>query len=661
MRVFSSITSMSKKLVLAISATILVIFVISASVLTHYLAEQRTNQVQQEINTQLQASAQQVEQFFSTKIRALNTLFRAPNTLNWLSERRSATEPAQQIASLTKSLSAESSADPEILSIFFGSALTGEYFYENGIYNTDGYSVYGRPWWEAVKASQNTIISKVELHPSYQKNYAAINFPVQYQGRFIGVGGADILIPSLSQFVDALNYQNQGYGFLIDGENRIIHFSASSHLELNQDFAELDQQSAHQGFGQMLNASNSQQQLHTLRFNNEEHKAVIMPIPQANFELDWRIGLLIPQQVIAKPVNQSIYQVIGFSVLLIIVLGGIVGLITKKLCQPLTEVQCALEQIAKGNGDLTKRIQVNGKDEVAKVAHAVNDIISHLHSMVASIKNSTQELDTSISYVEGLSKQGEHTNQSMLNTMHTTVSAVSELASSANNIKQQAESAQQAIHFADEMANRGQEIITENKTELHQLASQFGEANEVVAQLKVESEGISEVLDVIKSVAEQTNLLALNAAIEAARAGENGRGFAVVADEVRQLAARSESSTNQIQQIINQLQASSEKASSMMTLAQQKLTHFESHSEQLSGSFSDISTQVSQCVDANTLITDQVGLQATTSSELDQLLHELELAASEQSARSGEIASCQTQLANAGHELAAQVSRFKVE
>jgi methyl-accepting chemotaxis protein len=204
-------------------------------------------------------------------------------------------------------------------------------------------------------------------------------------------------------------------------------------------------------------------------------------------------------------------------------------------------------------------------------------------------------------------------------------------------------------------------MIKDNQQELAVVAEQFSQANSVMRQLRDESDNISEVLNVIKSVAEQTNLLALNAAIEAARAGENGRGFAVVADEVRQLAARSESSTNQIQAIIEQLQTSSETASTMMQHATEQLQAFESHSDKLNSAFADISQQVGLCVSANGEITEQVSAQAQTSAELDQVLHSLEQTVEQQIKGSTEIASCQTQLANSSKGLYTLVGSFKVQ
>lgn len=660
MLAMNSITSISKKLVLAISLTIFIIFTVGTIVLTQYLAAEREAQVHQQINTRMNTSAQQIEQFFANKIRALHTLFRSPNTLETLINRTDAKQPATDIEGLSKALAAESGADSEILSIFFGSAITGEYFFEKGIYNTDGYSVYGRPWWEEIKKTQKIAISEVQLHPSYNKNYSAINFPVSHQGKFIGVGGADIFVPSLSRFIDELQFQNHGYAFLIDGQGRTIHFSASSELKLNQPFSELDNSSGNDGFNQLMTNPKRLETLSQVTLDGKPYQVAMMDIPHQAFTLDWQIGLLVPQQVIDKPVYRSIYQVIALALLLLVLLSLTVGVITRKLCKPLSDVQVALDQIAKGNGDLTQRIKIKGKDETAKVGHAVNNIISHLQEMVGKIIGSTQELDKAITYVEGLSQESAQTNQSMRDNMDTTVNAVSELATSAENIKGQADTAQQAVNAANSMAVEGQALITENQAELNLLTEQFTQANQVVDKLRVESDGISEVLDVIKSVAEQTNLLALNAAIEAARAGENGRGFAVVADEVRQLAARSESSTNQIQKIIEQLQTSSEKASSMMAQSTEKLSYFENHSLQLSSSFSEISDQVNHCVAANASITEQVSMQAQTSNELDQLLHTLQDEVTEQMARSNEIATCQTQLANASHNLAGEVTNFKV-
>lgn len=656
---FNSASSISRKLVIAISTTIFAIFSLVTVFLANYFAEQRSAQITEQIYSEMTSSALQVEQFFAKKIRGLHTLFRAPNTLEWIARRTQAGEATQQVLQFSQALSAESKADSEVLSIFFGSALSGEYFFEKGIYNKDGYTVYGRPWWEEIKRTRKIVVSEVQLHPEYQKNYTAINFPVEHQGEFVGVGGADIIIPSISQFVDKLTFQGQGRAFLVDGKGRLIHFSGEHSFALNQAVNEFDNSPQHQGFSDLLQAQESK--LYDLTYDGVAYQAAVLSVPHQDFKLDWKIALLVPQNVVNAPVNEAILNLVILSIALIIVLSTTVGLITKKLCKPLSDVQLALEQIAAGNGDLTKRITVKGQDETARVGTAVNNIIAHLQDMVQGIKVATQELDSAITYVDGLTQESERTNRTMLNDMNTTVSAVSELATSASSIQAQANTAQQAVSAADNMASQGQAMIKDNQRELANVASQFQQANAVMGQLRTESDNISEVLNVIKSVAEQTNLLALNAAIEAARAGENGRGFAVVADEVRQLAARSESSTNQIQEIIDHLQKSAETASNMMEQATEKLSTFESHSDKLNLAFSEISEQVGMCVAANSEITEQVTAQAQTSSELDKVLHTLEYAVGTQIKGSTEIASCQTQLANSSKALYGQVSSFKVE
>jgi methyl-accepting chemotaxis protein len=229
-------------------------------------------------------------------------------------------------------------------------------------------------------------------------------------------------------------------------------------------------------------------------------------------------------------------------------------IIPKKLTDDLNKLIGRVNEIATGDGDLTARIESGSRDEFGQLAGAFNQFVGNLQELVKNILEQVNGLTGLTSKLSASSEQTKSINENLNLSTESIVSAVHEM-SLAN--KEMAEVATNSASEADQtagFASRGMEVVKRADERINALSQDMERVLGCSNILQQNAENIVSVLDVIRSVAEQTNLLALNAAIEAARAGEHGRGFAVVADEVRSLANRTQQSTDDINEIIGQLQ-----------------------------------------------------------------------------------------------------------
>lgn len=328
--------------------------------------------------------------------------------------------------------------------------------------------------------------------------------------------------------------------------------------------------------------------------------------------------------------------------------------------KPLARLQLVVAGLSQGNGDLTQRLDIESQDEIGRISHSINLFIERLQQMFIEVADSSKGIDHAVANLgeqssSNLSTLNQHTQET-----EQAITAIEEMSATASAIAQSADEAAKLTDRTNRYAEESKQSVTGAVHSVNDLVTQVVSMSDTITRMSDDTKQINSVLQVIGDIAEQTNLLALNAAIEAARAGEQGRGFAVVADEVRALAARTQQSTAQINEMLAKLKTTTENVVNEMGSTRTRCEETAERTNHVMDTLNVVTDSVAEINNLNTLVATSAMEQRQVTDEVSKNMAAIQEIIRQLNSNAAQTNSVSDELDDTSQALSAVVNRFKV-
>ena len=643
--------SIQWQLILSMGTALLVSILIVVGIYTlvvNRLAERYL--VEQALPSSIEAMRNDIERILVQPLTAAKDIASNSMVRDWLAGGEDSARTDAFVAYL-EGIRAEHKA---FTALIVGTA-SNHYFNEKGLDRTLSRANSKDNWFYSFLDSNQPRTLNIDTDIATGELALFIDLKVEQAGRVVGVAGLGLSMKELSQLIHDFSFGERGKVYLVRSDG-LIQVHPEAQFSGKRTLAEQIGASAAQAIMGQFSTSKAGATNSTFAREGEDFLALSLPLR----DLGWTLVAEVPQSQIYAEARRAMWMssAIGLAVALVCLL--LVVLLARGLVRPIRQVTAALVAIGSGGGDLTHRLDSTRADELGDLARGFNRFLDSQRDMIGEVLTTSDRLRTAVGQVARVVDNTAERSGRQQEMTDMVATAVHEMGLTVQEIAQNAGNAAVASQSARDEATQAREVVGGSIRHIESMSDEIGIAASAVGELANQVASIDQVLAVIRGISEQTNLLALNAAIEAARAGDMGRGFAVVADEVRTLARRTQSSTDEIQQMIGSLKQGAENAVSSMRTGQAATGTGVESSQRTGASLTAITGQVERISDMNHQVATATEEQSAVTEEINRNVQGISDLAR---ATAGEVRACREDcqtLQRLADDLARQMGGFRL-
>ncbi|MBL0556108.1 methyl-accepting chemotaxis protein [Aeromonas caviae] len=598
---FASLTLKQK-----ILATVILAVALSC-LLVGYFSQRSAQQLienrmfEQELPNLTQRIGKEIEKDLTSVANAARQLANDRFVLDWV-ERSMPKEQESILINLLKDMTSQYG----LVTASFADRQSAAYYNQDGFLRILNHE-QDNWFYDYTKSRQDLMLSIFRESNGEVKLF--VNFQ-QLDGR--GLAGLAKSLDSMVSMLANFRIGDSGFVFMTDGSGKV---------KLHPDAARIDRDNLTQ-----LASGSSTNLLNKQPFAATHAEVDGQPVILASSYiplLDWYLVAQVPEAEIYAELDRARLHMVLVSLAIAVGMGLLGVLLAGSVSRPLNELARLFRELGSGDGDLTHRLKVDGRDELAQVATGFNNFVAKIHGSIEQVASNSRQLAATANEVAAKAQLTQHNCTAQRDRTVQVATAIHEMGATVSEIAGNASLAADVAKQANEQADAGAQVVAQARHGIVGLSGEIEQVAGVIESLASQTDSIGSILDTIRSISEQTNLLALNAAIEAARAGEQGRGFAVVADEVRNLASRSAASTAEIQGMINSLQEQSARAVSAMAQGRNQSLRVVTQADEANGALDQITGHITQISDMNIQVATATEEQSSVVGELNRNVEDI--------------------------------------